>query len=267
MNDRVAEHYGSEGVTDRIRAALGVGGRGFGELDPDALAGVDEFHLGGRTATEALLDDVDPQPGSTVIDVGCGIGGAARVMARRGCTVLGFDLTPEFVDAARELTVAAGLSDRVRFEVGSGLELPSDEGSADLATMLHVGMNIADKPALMRELARVVRAGGAVAVYDVMRVGAGEIRYPVPWASDADHSFVEPPQAYVDAMEAAGLTDVVVTPRLDLVLDALAAAQAGPPPTVHLGHLMGPKMSTMLDNLIALLHGGVLAPTQIIGRR
>lgn len=268
MSDDVAEHYGRADVSARILDALAESG--LDPADPDALAGVDEFHLGGRSATEALLADVDPAPGWSVVDVGCGIGGAARVMARRGCAVLGVDLTRSFVEAARALSSAAGLASdvgfEVGFEVGSGLDLPVADGSVDLVTMLHVGMNVDDKSALMAEFHRVLRPGGTVAVYDIMRVGAGDITFPVPWASHASHSFVESPEEYRTVMEGAGFADVRSTSRLRLVVEAVAAQQAAPPP-VHLGHLMGPEMPVMFGNLVSLLHGGVLAPIQMTGRR
>jgi SAM-dependent methyltransferase len=264
MADDVVSHYGGADVSERILRAVIESGLDL--ADPDALAGVDEFHLGGRSATEALLDDVDPAPGSSVVDVGCGIGGAARVMARRGCRVLGVDLTPSFVEAARELSSAAGFGDDLRFEVGSALELPVDDASVDLVTMLHVGMNVDDKSALMAEFGRVLRSGATLAVYDIMRIGDGDITFPVPWASDLDHSFVASPDEYRTVMTDAGFTEVRAISRLQLVVEAVASQQASPPP-VHLGHLMGSEMPVMFGNLMALLNGGVLAPIQLTGRR
>lgn len=262
----VARHYGSADLFDRIIGALEAVGVSGPDIDGDLLAGVDEFHLGGRLATTALLADVDLRPGSSVVDVGCGIGGVARVIAGRGCTVLGVDLTPEFVDVALRLTAAVGLDDLARFEVANALELPVDDDWADLATLLHVGMNISDKGALMKEVARVLRTGGAIAVYDIMRVGEGDVAFPVPWASSADHSFMASPEEYVEALRAAGFVRIEVTDRGPLVQQAIAAQQADPPP-VHLGHLMGPQFAEMFGNLLPLVAGSVLAPTQIIARK
>lgn len=262
----IARHYGSSGLFDRIAGALEAAGLSVGEIDADLLAGVDEFHLGGRAATDALLADVGLQPGSSVVDVGCGIGGAARVIARRGCTVVGVDLTPEFVDVAVKLTAALGLDGQARFEVGNALELPVDDDSADLVTLLHVGMNIADKATLMNEVARILCVGGTAAVYDIMRVGEGHIAFPTPWASSADHSFVASPDEYVEAFLEAGFVEAAITDRRPLVQQAIATQQANPPP-VHLGHLMGPQFSEMFANLLPLVAGGVMAPMQIIARK
>ena len=68
----------------------------------------------------------------------------------------GVDLTAEFVETANALSELVGLSGRVRAVQASALALPADDASFDAATMLHVGMNIADKTALVREVARLV---------------------------------------------------------------------------------------------------------------
>ena len=77
---------------------------------------------------------------------------------------------------------------------------------------MHVGMNIEDKATLIAEMTRVTRPGGTVLVYDLMRVGEGDLGYPMPWASSADFSFVDRPAVYEQAAQAAGL---VVVDRLD----------------------------------------------------
>ncbi|WP_185970403.1 MULTISPECIES: methyltransferase domain-containing protein [unclassified Mesorhizobium] len=68
---------------------------------------------------------------------------------------------------------------------GDALQLLFANGSFTAAYMLHVGMNIADKSALFSEVARVLRAGACFGVFDVMRTGAGELSYLLPWASTA----------------------------------------------------------------------------------
>ena len=105
------------------------------------LKAVDEFHIGGAEATAALLDQLAIGPETRVLDVGSGIGGPARTIAARyGARVTGVDLTPDFVETARRLTETVGL--KADFVVGSALDLPFATASFDLATLLHVGMNI-----------------------------------------------------------------------------------------------------------------------------
>src|SRR5690606_9525799 len=89
--------------------------------------------------------------------------------------------------------------------VGSALDLPFADESFDLVTLIHVGMNLPDKPRLFAEVARVLVPGGSFAVYDVMRFGAHPA-FPLPWASDPASSFLETPEAYLAAAEGAGLS-------------------------------------------------------------
>lgn len=268
MASSVIAHYGRDDhLAEHLRRDFERAGFEFEGLSADDLAGVDEFHLGGRAATEALLDDLALGPGSKVLDVGCGIGGAVRTTARRfGCTVAGVDLTPYFVAAATVLSAAVGLSELTTFVEADALDLPFPERHFDAVTVLHVGMNIADKDALAAQLARVVRPGGVVAVYDIMRVGDGEITYPVPWASAPSTSFPAAPEDYRAALVRAGLEPGDAVDRLGLVRDALHAAAERPPP-VNLANLMGDDWTTMFGNLRAAVDRGVVSPTQILAHR
>jgi len=105
----VTGHYTRGDLLRAILDGLAVTGADQAELDSDDLSPVDEFHIGGRQATVELVDQLDLRPGLRVLDVGCGLGGVSRYLARRfGVRVVGVDLTPEFVEVARELTPAAG---------------------------------------------------------------------------------------------------------------------------------------------------------------
>jgi SAM-dependent methyltransferase len=207
-----------------------------------------------------------------VLDIGCGIGGPARFFAsRHGCRVLGIDLTPDFVAAGTSLTRRVGLADRVELRVGSALDLPVEEGAFDVATLLHVGMNVPGKYVLCAAAYRALRPGGLFAVYDVMRVGEGELSFPVPWAATAATSFVEPPETYRRALAAAGFAITAERDRRDMALDHIRrrrarAAEGGPPPLgPHL--LMGPDASAKVANLAANIERGIVAPIEIIARR
>jgi ubiquinone/menaquinone biosynthesis C-methylase UbiE len=90
-----------------------------------------------------------------VLDVGCGLGGSARFVAKRfGSRVTGIDLTGEYVETGNTLCKWIGLDDRISLHQGSALAMPFTESSFDGAYMLHVGMNIEDKEKLAAEVAR-----------------------------------------------------------------------------------------------------------------
>ena len=137
------------------------------------------------------------QPGMHLLDVGSGLGGPARYFARyQGCRVTGIDLTEEFVAVARTLTSRLGMDGQISFQQGSALSMPFAAASFDVATLLHVGMNIADKDRLFSEVRRVVKPGGIFGIYDQMREADGELAFPVPWASVPQTSFVETAATY-----------------------------------------------------------------------
>ncbi len=216
-------HYGRrDGLVSGILAELSAAGHDIDSLDPTALSGADEFHLGGRLATLAVLDSVRAHAPRSVLDVGCGIGGPARTIATElGARTVGIDLTPSFVAAATELTARVGLADRVSFEVGDAIALDQPDEQFDLVTLFHVGMNIADKPTLFTELARVLQPGGRVLVYDIMRIAPGDLILPMPWASSDDHEHLAEVGHYLSALRAAGLEPAEPVDHRPIVRTAL----------------------------------------------
>ena len=270
LETSVTEHYGGGDLLAAIRTGLASLGLSPETVSVEDLAPVDEFHIGGRAATTELCDRLGVTSGSEVLDIGCGIGGAARFVASSfGCEVTGIDLSPSYVAAATTMTEWTGLGDRVRFEVGSALDMPFDDGAFDRALLLHVGMNIPDKAALFTEVHRVLRPGGRLGLYDIMRVSAGEISYPVPWASDASHSFVEEVTAYRSALETAGLVVTAERDRAGLAMDFFAAlrartAEAGGPPPLGLHVIMGSEAPGKIANMVEAVGAGFLAPVEVI---
>lgn len=261
----VTSHYGSDALGERLLGALDVAFGG--SLDATSLRGVDQFHLGGHRATEAMLDSLDLGSTDHVLDVGCGIGGVARDLhARFGSAVTAIDLTPEFIDAARALSEKVGAGDGITFEVGDALDMPYPDRHFSGAVVVHVGMNIASKEQLFAELHRVVGPAAPVVVYDIVRRTDAPLSYPLPWASSAAIDFVDHQGAYEDAIRSAGLTLGGSVDRSDLVADAIERAAADPP-RVSLADLMGSGWPTMFGNLVSALEAGTLAPVQMTAHR
>ncbi|MGD2019095.1 MAG: ubiquinone/menaquinone biosynthesis methyltransferase [Planctomycetota bacterium] len=105
-----------------------------------------------------------PGEGATVVDVACGTGDLALLLARRGARVVGVDFTFEMVALAPEKERAG--AGPMAWVQGDGLELPLATDSADVATIAFGLRNVADRRRCIREMARVVRPGGRVLVLE-----------------------------------------------------------------------------------------------------
>ncbi len=267
----IARHYTQGNLLHTIRSAVAQLGKEPEFVTIDDLAPVDEFHIGGRTATRDFLSQLAPKVDDHLLDIGCGIGGASRYAALTyNCRVSGIDLTEEFVATGRELCRWTGLSDRITLTQGSALALDFAAGTFDKAYMLHVGMNIADKAALAIEVARVLKPGALFGIYDVMRMSDEPLAYPVPWASTEAHSFPGTPEDYRAALQAAGFEIVATRNRRDFAINFFEglrekAVQADAP--IGLPLTMGATAQTKIRNMIENLTRGCIAPVELIARK
>jgi ubiquinone/menaquinone biosynthesis C-methylase UbiE len=268
---QVAGHYTHGSLLTAFLDALKQMGKDPERFTAMDLSTGDEFHLGALPVTAALANDLGLAPGMHVLDVGCGIGGPARYFAEvRKCRVTGIDLTEEFVQVATELTRRCGLSDLVTFRHGSALDLPFDDGSFDAATLIHVGMNIADKARLFEEARRVLKPGALFCAYEVVRAGEGDLPYPMPWAQSTETSFVETPETYRRLLSAAGFKIEREENRrtfvLDLAREMRAKIEKDGLPALNPHVLIGPAARERLGNVMATLERGTIAPVEMIAR-
>src|SRR5882672_8021008 len=271
VEQTVAQHYTHGSLEAAILDGLRLSGKDPERIDPDDLAPVDEFHIGGRQATVEFADQLGLRPGLELLDIGSGIGGPARYFAHhRECRVTGIDLTDEYVRVADALSQRASLTGDVKFVQGSALALPFPPGSFDGAYMLHVGMNIADKATLFGQVKRALRPGGVFGVYDVMRIGADDLAYPVPWARTAESSFVAAADDYRRLLGEAGFAVQKERERRAFAIEFFKKMQARvaesglPPLGLHIA--MGADFPHKVKNLVANLDGGLLAPIEMICR-
>jgi SAM-dependent methyltransferase len=128
----------------------------------------------GRTPSQArlrrrFLRFVPVGAGQRVLEVGCGSGVVVRDLANlvgaRG-TVVGVDPSRSMLDAARTFARAHPLRGRIRWRLASGANLPFADGRFDATIAITVLLHVAEPAAVVREMVRVTRRGGRVAVQD-----------------------------------------------------------------------------------------------------
>ena len=199
-----------------------------------------------RAAKDALMEQLALGRARAALDVGCGAGGDVAEMARLmpdGTHVSGLDASETMIAEARRRT--ASLGTRVSLRIGDAADLPYDDQAFDACRTATVLQHVPAPERVISEMARVTRPGG--------RVGVLEFDQETLFL---DHPDPETTRIIVDAFagamvqgrigrqlprlfQAAGLTDISVTPRV-----ILANAQF---------------LRTLLDDHVARLQGwGVL---------
>jgi len=147
---------------------------------------------------------------------------------------------------------------------------PHERHTFDRAYMLHVGMNIADKAGIFREVRRVLKPGGLFTIYDIMRTEDGPIRYPVPWALTEETSFVVQVKDYRDELQNAGFRIAQERGRRPFAIEfterMMARMAQGGPPALGLHLLLGEKAPVLAGNMLAMMKEGVLEPVELYAR-
>lgn len=176
VNEAVQAHYTRSDLGGIIMATLQKAGKDLNRLTPEDLAPIDQIHIRGRAATLELARAARVDATKHVLDVGRGVGGTSRCLAQElGCRVTGIDLTDEYCRAAAMVTDRIGLAELVDFRQGDATKLPFPDASFDTVWTEHVAMNIPDKPALYREMYRVLKPEGTLAIYDVLAGPSGSV--------------------------------------------------------------------------------------------
>lgn len=266
--DQSIHRYTSGNLRERLHAALRASGREPSVLHAGDLGEADHFHSGGRAATGQVASAVGIGLGTRVLDVGAGIGGPARFFASLGAVVTGVDVTEEFVLLAMELNAACAMAGSVTMVRSDARRMALPTGSFDVATMLHVGMNLANKTAVFAEVHRLLRPGGVFGVYDL--IGTNTVGYPMPWSDTAETSYVENEEAYLAHLRAAGFLLTSNTSHRMAALksmDQARAARRNSLTPLAAPILLGSDPADRLGNVAAAIKSGALTPRLLIAVR
>lgn len=173
---------------------------------------------------DALIDRIAPRAGEVILEVGCGAGSLARLLARRlgaANRITAADVNPFLLSEASALAAADGLADAIDFTRGNAEALPFSDGSYDCIYSVTV-LEECDADRAIAEIWRVLRPGGRAAIAvraldmqqwwnlelpDRIRVKIVTPPYSVGPAGVADRSLYP-------RMRAAGFADLACFPAL-----------------------------------------------------
>lgn len=249
----VQNHYGAADLTTTILNAIAASGKNIDQLKPEDLWTFDQLHSGGVQATRELAARAQFKPGETVLDIGGGLGGSARVLASEfGCDVTVLDLTPQFIRAGEELTRRVHLDDRVHFRQGNALDLPFEPAAFDAVWTQHSSMNMPNKPQLYRGIFRVLKPGGRLAMHEIMAGPNQPLTFPLPWASTPDISFVLTPEEMRDILRQAGFVEQEWVDQTQGVIEFFrqrTPTGTGEPSPLGLGTVMPDEFAVAFRNV------------------
>jgi SAM-dependent methyltransferase len=198
---------------------------------PGSLDRLDQFHIGGAEAVDRLIATLALASTDVVLDVGSGFGGPARQIARRtGNRVLGVDITPAYVEAARDVTERAMLSKLVAFETADIATFDFDTPFQAAITM-HVQMNVADKVGWFARIGHCLGPGARLAIWEVCQPGRHQLAWPMPWSLDGSDSFLVNADSLRTSVEQAGFSTIEWTDESAWVQDWISKTMAGRPST------------------------------------
>lgn len=219
-------------VTDTMKGSL-VKTAGYGEGELSSLpadAVQNSFGCGNPLAFAGV------EPGQVVLDIGSGAGIDCLIAAEKvGPTgrVIGLDMTPEMIERARKNAREARATN-VEFRLGDAEKMPVEDSSVDWVISNCVINLSPDKPAVFREIARILKPGGRISISDIV---AEDLPAPIRESSDAWTGCLAgaiSEAEYIQGLEAAGLRGVRASSRL--VYDAsqlqglLGDSACGPAP-------------------------------------
>jgi cyclopropane fatty-acyl-phospholipid synthase-like methyltransferase len=207
------------------------------DLAEDRLTGItDQNHVGGAASVRRLARLARVTRGDRVGDLGCGLGGPARVLAQTfGCRVEGIDLSRARVTGANALTRLVGLQHLVSVRVGDVMRVRVPRARYDVLWGQGSWVHLGDRRAFLARWRPALRPGGRVAIEDACVRRAPRDRTERALLARLEHDWAAslvPLGEWVQDLEEAGFRILVrqqstrpLVTEFERVI--LAAARAG----------------------------------------
>ncbi len=250
----IENQYHTPGLYENILERLEKQEVNINNVSRNDIAGVDEFHVRGAEVSRELARQIKLNH-CRILDVGCGLGGPARMLADDyNCHVTGIDISQEYIRTAKGLSALVGLQDRTDYFWSNALDLPFENGSFDVVWTQHVQMNINHKLKFYSEIERVLTEQGTFIYYDIFRTESGEVNYPVPWANNPSASFLGTAANMDDILERLCFKNLQITDQTHkgilFLRDLFEKLETNGPPLLGLNVLMGSSTREKLENIL-----------------
>eukprot|EP00566_Odontella_aurita_P015926 CAMPEP_0113553618 /NCGR_PEP_ID=MMETSP0015_2-20120614/15711_1 /TAXON_ID=2838 /ORGANISM="Odontella" /LENGTH=275 /DNA_ID=CAMNT_0000454703 /DNA_START=116 /DNA_END=943 /DNA_ORIENTATION=- /assembly_acc=CAM_ASM_000160 len=208
-----------ERIENELRhRGLGVSSK---TLDPEVLSEIDSMHYEGDEGMKAAIAALKLNKDSAVLDVGSGFGGPARILASRtGCSVTALELQRDIHDKAEELTRRCKLDSLAKHMQGNILEcdlnmLGNGPGTYDAIVSWLVYLHIADKAALLRKCAEMLKEGGVFFTDDYYMREKFTDAEEKSLKDDVYASNLPTKEQYVKSIEMSGFVGVTFEDKTD----------------------------------------------------
>lgn len=254
LNTIIENQYHKPGLYEDILKRLAEQEISIDNVSRRDIAGVDEFHVRGAEVSRELASQIKLNY-CRVLDVGCGLGGPARMLADDyNCHVTGIDISQEYIRTAKGLSALVGLQDKTDYFWSNALDLPFENGSFDMVWTQHVQMNISHKLKFYSEIERVLTEQGTFIYYDIFRTESGEVNFPVPWADNASASFLGTAANMDDILERLCFKNLQTRDQthkgIMFLQDLFEKLKMNGPSLLGLNVLMGGSTREKLENIL-----------------
>ena len=226
---KISNHWINRDNYKNLMTTLERGGASVDDLDIDKLSSRDQMHAGLLDATKTFVEWIDLKPGSSVLDLGSGLGGSARFLASAcNAAVTAVDLCPELNEAAARITRHLGLDDMIDhhcMDVTAPCDLKT--GGFDLVWIQHVDMQVANKSDLYTCAAEHLAKGGRIVWHDWLAGPGGPVIWPLFWSTDGEISFLADREEFTNLLKSSGLEITRLEPIPDLTTSWFEKSRLG----------------------------------------